>query len=47
MWEQYSAFCWAEYCELVIESALNEQYKIYTLHVTNRTNDYWITLRIT
>jgi hypothetical protein len=26
--EQYCAFCWTECCELVINSAWNEEYKI-------------------
>jgi hypothetical protein len=28
IWEQYSAFCWSEYCELIIDSARCEQYKM-------------------
>jgi hypothetical protein len=30
IWEQYSAFCWTESCELIIDNTRNEEYKNLT-----------------
>jgi hypothetical protein len=45
IWEQCWAFCWTECCELIIDNAQNEQYKVPN-SIFRVVSEEWTTVKM-